>query len=124
MKDAFEGVASGEETNVYQKNGEGQFELANKDEVNAALKDYSAQIWEEGYCYYFTPIQHLGTSYGVVRNHMYQVNITDIVGFGTPVYNPSEEIVKPVQPTDDNSYLSAKVNILSRKVVNSSVTLQ
>lgn len=124
LKDAFEGVASGEETNVYQKNGEGQFELANKDEVNAALKDYPAQIWEEGYCYYFTPIQHLGTSYGVVRNHMYQVNITDIVGFGTPVYNPSEEIVKPVQPKDDNSYLSAKVNILSWKVVNSSVTLQ
>lgn len=95
--------------------------------VNTALKAYNARIWTEGKCYYTTTIKHLGTSgipqYGVVRNHVYQVNISDIQGFGTPVYDPNNDEVTPVVPTDEKSYLAATVNVLAWKVVGSDVTL-
>ena len=60
--------------------------------------------------------------YGVVRNHSYQVEISSIKGFGTPVYNPDTEII-PVLPSDDLTYLAAKISVLSWRVVSSKVDL-
>ena len=87
----------------------------------------SAMIWEGGQTYYYTAIPHLGSTgkvgeYGVVRNHVYQINITEIKGFGTPVYDSGETII-PVTPTDDASYLAAKINVLAWKIVSKDVTL-
>ena len=56
------------------------------------------------------------------------------VGLGTPVYYPDgykpedstpdiPEIPDPVVPSDDETYLSAKINVLSWKIVNNDVTL-
>lgn len=104
-------------------------EANNETTFNANLRTQanSAMIWEGGQTYYYTAIPHLGSNgtigqYGVVRNHVYQINITEIKGFGTPVYDNSETIV-PVTPTDDASYLAAKVNVLAWKVVAKDVTL-
>lgn len=104
-------------------------EANNETTFNANLRTQanSAMIWEGGQTYYYTAIPHLGSTgkvgeYGVVRNHVYQINITEIKGFGTPVYDSGETII-PVTPTDDASYLAAKINVLAWKIVSKDVTL-
>ena len=67
-------------------------------------------------------MKHLGSDerkglFGVVRNHLYDVNINSVVGLGTPVYDPDEKIV-PQKPDNDETYIAAKVNVLSWRVAN------
>ena len=87
-----------------------------------------AQIRTSGDAYYYIPISHLGASanalgaFGVVRNHSYKVTIDDMKGFGTPIYDPDEEIT-PTVPDDEKVYLAAKINVLSWRVVKSNVDL-
>lgn len=131
LADEFTDAMTGEETNLYTISSEGSYQKVDEaglTTLKADLKKYYAQVWKDGMAYYYTTIKHLGTSgkvgeYGVVRNHVYKVAITDIKGFGTPVYDPDEDI-DPVKPADDASYLAAKINILSWRIVNSSVTLE
>lgn len=113
-------------TTVYKKSTGDSYVDANT-ECNAALKTIPAQVWKEGKTYYYTTIKHLGSTnsiaeYGVVRNHIYEVNIDAINGLGTPVYDPTEEIV-PVTPGEELSYIAARINILAWRVVSSDVTL-
>lgn len=87
-----------------------------------------AQVRTEGRVYYYTPIRHLATDktklgyYGVVRNHSYKINVTSVNGFGTPVFDPSK-VIDPTLPSENNSYLSARINVLSWRVVKSNVDL-
>lgn len=124
----FSGAATSEEEKLYTKNEEGNFEpVSDLTTINTALANYYAQIWKDGYSYYFTTVKHEGSTgkkaeFGIVRNHVYDITATEIKGYGTPIYKPSEEIVTPVTPGDDYSYLAARVNILSWKVVSSDVT--
>ncbi|MDE7166392.1 MAG: Mfa1 family fimbria major subunit [Bacteroidaceae bacterium] len=85
-------------------------------------------VYSEGKTYYFFPIRHLGESgkpgyYGVVRNHIYDCNITNIVGLGTPVYDP-DETIWPETTVEEHSYIAAKINILSWRVVPNDYELQ
>ena len=112
---------------LYVKNGDA-WTIAPKDDVNAALAKETAQVRStDGATYYYTPIKHLGEAgklgeYGIVRNHSYQVTIQNIKGFGTPVYDPKKEI-DPMIPSDDDTYLAARINVLSWRVVSSKVNL-
>ena len=112
---------------IYVKDGE-NWKIASKDDVNNALATEPASIRStDGDTYYYTPIKHLGASgklgeYGIVRNHSYQVTIQNVKGFGTPVYDPTREI-DPMVPSNSNTYLAARVNVLSWRVVTSSVDL-
>lgn len=81
-----------------------------------------ALVYNDGMTYYYTDIKHLGApastaEYGVVRNHVYKVNIKDIKGFGTPVYDPTSDFIVPDKPTEIFSYVAAQINILSWRVV-------
>ncbi len=96
--------------------------------VRAEMQGAPVDISKGGRTYYYTPIKHLGTpnseaEYGVVRNHSYQVEITSIKGFGTPVYYPDTEKIIPTLPSDDKTYLAAKISVLSWRVVSSTVDL-
>lgn len=81
-----------------------------------------AQIRKDGKAYYFIPIRHLGTDptkvgyYGIVRNHVYSINIRNMFGFGTPVYDPSK-VIDPTIPSNDATFLAARINVLSWRVV-------
>lgn len=81
-----------------------------------------AQVRKEGKAYYFIPIRHLGTDpkkvgyYGIVRNHVYSINIQNMYGFGTPVYD-SDKVIDPTIPSNDATYLAARINVLSWRVV-------
>ena len=101
---------------------------ANADAVNDILNTYKALIWDQGKTYYFVPIEHsIGSStteklYGVVRNHYYKINITGVEGLGTPIppkddETDPEEPIDPETPTDEYSYLAARINVLSWNVV-------
>ena len=100
------------------------------DDLNAALDALEhAQVWKNGMSYYFADIKHLGAAgtsgeYGVVRNHSYAVNVTDIVGLGTPVYDGDSAVEEPVSPSDTESYIAARINVLSWKLVNQNVSLK
>ena len=99
-------------------------------DINAELaKLEPAKIWKSGMTYYYADIKHLANEkgkvgeYGVVRNHSYKVNIEGVKGWGTPVYDPSQNVV-PVKPTDKETYIAAKINVLSWRVVSHNVTLE
>ena len=114
---------------VYKKNSDGSFVTTDSNnELNALLAQSPVQVRKEGMTYYYTPIRHLAQNktemgyYGVVRNHSYRITINTISGFGTPVYNP-DEVIDPVIPKDTETYLAARINVLSWRVVPSSVDL-
>lgn len=91
-----------------------------------------AKIWTDGNTYYFLDVEHLGGhekhNYGVVRNHAYEIVIDGVAGLGTPVFitetgDDYPEIPDPVIPDESETFLSAKINILSWKLVTNNVTL-
>lgn len=112
------------------KNDDASYSDVTAADVNNALGALTgAQIWKEGMAYYFTDIKHLGSEgssaeFGIIRNHSYIVNITGIVGLGTPVYDPTNDVVEPITPTDTESFISAQINVLSWKLVNNNVVLK
>lgn len=113
------------------------------EQLNEALASFTSsspavQAYE-GTTYYNIPIEHFATAtpsvtkvtqegeYGVVRNHIYDVTIQSISKLGSGVFDPGteEKPGEPIIPDDpqDLYYLSAKVNILSWKVVSQKVEL-
>lgn len=98
--------------------------------INTYLKNQlgSAQVYSEGNTYYYFPIKHLGAEdhigyYGVVRNHIYDCVIDDLRGLGTPVFDPTETIW-PEQPKEEDTFIGARINILSWRVVPNNVKLE
>lgn len=88
-----------------------------------------AMLYNDGMTYYYADIRHLGrkdsaAEYGVVRNHVYKVNIATITGLGTPVYDPEVDVDIPERPKDMHSYVAAEVRILSWKVVKNEYNVE
>ena len=103
------------------------FTEVDKATVLAAIEAAKAEIRKGGKAYYYVPIKHLGNTgevaeYGIVRNHFYKITLSGIKGFGTPVYNP-DQVVKPVVPTYEDTYLAARVQVLQWRVVNQNANL-
>ena len=103
------------------------FTEVHKSTVLAAIEAAKAEIRKGGKAYYYVPIKHLGNTgelaeYGIVRNHFYKITLSGIKGFGTPVYNP-DQVVKPVVPTYDDTYLAARVQVLQWRIVNQNASL-
>ena len=112
---------------LYEQKGGVWNEVTDKSVVYNMLQGTPAEVRKGGMAYYYTTIKHLGKKgklgeYGIVRNHSYQISLNSIKGFGTPVYNP-EKIIVPTVPSDDKTYLAAKINVLSWRVVPSEVDL-
>ncbi|MBO5831269.1 MAG: Mfa1 fimbrilin C-terminal domain-containing protein [Alistipes sp.] len=104
------------------------FKVAADDAVNVILGGVEpALLYRGGQTYYYTNIKHLpstvdATQYGVVRNHVYKVNINNIKGFGTPVYD-GNTYFDPETPEDIETFISAEVRILSWRVVENGYNL-
>lgn len=107
-------VGTTEEASSYQN--------VTKDALQNLMNAEPAQIRKDGMAYYYVPIRHLGTDskkvgyYGIVRNHVYSINIQNMYGFGTPVFDPSK-VIDPTIPSNDATYLAARINVLSWRVV-------
>lgn len=112
---------------LYEQKGGVWNEVTDKSGVYNMLQGTPAEVRKGGMAYYYTTIKHLGEKdhlgeYGIVRNHSYQISLNSIKGFGTPVYAP-DKIIVPTIPSDDKTYLAAKINVLSWRVVPSKVDL-
>lgn len=97
--------------------------------TNAALKSVPAAVlYQSGLTFYYVDIKHLGApktlaEYGIVRNHIYDINIYSIGGYGSPIYTGTEFNEYP-EISDQQSFVSAKINILSWRLVSQSVDIQ
>jgi hypothetical protein len=113
---------NGSQKHWYKYEG-GNYNAISVDALNAALAEVQpALVYNDGMTYYWLDIKHLGntgstTEYGIVRNHVYKVNITDIKGYGTPIYDPEQDFITPEKPKDIETYVAAQINILSWRVV-------
>ena len=102
---------------------------SNTTATNNDLKSVQpALLYKTGQTYYIVDIEHFGTktaAYGVVRNHVYQIDINSIKGYGSPVYNGTGNIIDPEYPEveDESSYVAARINVLSWKIVKQRVDI-
>ncbi|MBO7299994.1 MAG: Mfa1 fimbrilin C-terminal domain-containing protein [Tidjanibacter sp.] len=109
---------------------ESGYKPATSSEINTRLATVEpALVYKDGMTYYYTNIKHLGKSgsdseYGVVRNHIYKINISEISGLGTPVFDSDININTPERPSDINTYIAAEVRILSWKVVKNNYNVK
>ena len=88
----------------------GDFEINGVDrsieEVNNHLKSVIGEFkyWNGGQTYYWTPIVHNADESlnGIIRNHLYKINVKSLAGLGTPVpSDPDKDDPKdPTDPTD------------------------
>ncbi len=125
---------------IYQTTDGGvTYTLVNGFEANVLqTKNYKVWKWDQGLCYYFINLSNQVTEQkkneageaqvdedgdsvmvninGVVRNHIYQVDLKSVKGFGVPVFDPTEVIV-PVTPPKltpkDEWSIACNIHILS-----------
>ena len=122
------------------KKSDTEYEDATVAKINEKLKEakviaygFKYDSTAGGYLAYFPVlIEHLNYNstegatqgvgaYGIVRNHVYNLTITEIKNLGIGVFNPGVDIIPDEKAK--TLYLGAKINILSWKWVNQTVIL-
>ncbi|WP_304961398.1 fimbria major subunit [uncultured Duncaniella sp.] len=126
----------------YKPAGSGSWVAVTEDMLNnintilAAQLGY-AEAYTNGLCYFSMPIHHLGISenttdspitdsgldwskvrvgdLGLVRNHVYDLQVSTIQGRATGIENPAYPIVPPME--EDNYYIKYHINILAWRIV-------
>lgn len=75
------------------------------------------QRWIGGETSYYANIEHFGGKFGVVRNHIYDYTLTNVIGLGVPGND---------ETTDDEvqTFVAAAINVLTWRVVSNSLILQ
>lgn len=131
-------LASIPEGGAYIWNGSGYESIAGMslDEINAQLVSVGyMDMFADGLAFYSIPVRHLGfedDSYdeakkkylwsemqlgelGLVRNHVYTINVTKIGGLGTGLRSPEQ----PILPARElyNQYVAVRLNVLAWNVV-------
>ena len=89
----------------------------------ASFEAFNLKFYQNGKNFYLLPIRHFSDAqqpkleaygrYGVVRNHLYKINITKVTSAGHPT---------PVAPTDESNdkvdtYVSANITVMPWHVV-------
>lgn len=113
------------------ENGKANYTEISTNQANEILSNMpGARCWKGGDTYYYVDIQHLGKDadkgkFGVVRNHIYEIELNSVYGLGTPVYTPDSDVpeIIPQKPSNEAFYLGARLNILSWRVVKQGVSL-
>lgn len=120
----------------YKKDNNGDLEEISDDTVNSELAALEpALLYENGETFYYVDVKHLPVGintqkqgeYGIVRNHIYNVKISGIGGYGSPIYIGDSYIKDPeypIDPTDEGSFVSAEVRVLSWRLVDQEVDIQ
>lgn len=102
--------------------------------INSAKlgSEYKAVKYDKGLCYYRLNIRNvaddedtddLSVKYRIVRNNYYRLNITDIKALGAPTA-PGVGPTDPDTPVDQDSYLSAEIDIVPWTMHENDGTLQ
>lgn len=127
IQNRYEVIAQAAEGVTYYKPGlvEGKPVVYSEKEIAAIFAAVEPiMMWEEGMTYYFVTINHVeGAAPAIVRNHQYNVTVTGVKGFGTPVYDPSKVIIPEIPDEQDALNLTAQINVLSWNIVSQDVVL-
>lgn len=129
--DEYVQIALNNSADKLYKDGE---EVTNVATENAALKGtadnkakrYRVYRYTDGLCYYYATLQNDVAKKGVVRNHIYSVELNGINGLGIPMFDPSKNVIPedpdPYEKEEVNSwYLNASINILNWKLYTQGV---
>lgn len=117
-------------TTYYYKEGEEYKAYENIDQIEQKAKEAlgTATAFCDGLkTYFYTTIRHLNTTegelgyLGIVRNHIYDLNLQKIKNLGHGVYDPDQDII--IEGDKKEYYVAATLKILSWKVVNQDVNL-
>lgn len=124
---------------LYTKDGAAAAAADLDKDLAAITADAVTRAFKGGAMYYNIPVAHLNKktydangdlatwfegSFGVVRNHAYEITVNSVKRLGQGIFNPDTEDVKPDQdPKDPNWFLGATINVLSWKIVTSGVDL-
>lgn len=126
-----------EGTEIYDK--EGNVITDGLKNANKALADFNATnkaiAYKGGKMYYNVPIEHYNNDeiaeskipeakYGIVRNHVYVLNITSLSNLGKGIFD-ADEVIVPDDPIKEKELyqVGANIKVLSWKVVNQNVEL-
>ena len=129
----FQLSTAGEAKEWYVYDSANGFTAKGDADINDHLKTVpAATLYNDGQTYYYFDIKHLGgegtsAEYGIVRNHIYSININSIGGYGSPVYDPTSQIETPEYPDtpeETESFVAAEVRILSWRLVSQGVDIQ
>ena len=104
------------------------------EDINIKLSDElaPAKIWTEGKTYYSFEIEHVRatdsegnriSTFGVVRNHIYDAVLISFNSLGTPVFNENDVII-PERTKDDDSFIAAQINVLTWRLVSKNLQLE
>ncbi len=111
------------------------------EQLDAELAGFNVEgsdaiAYKGGLMYYDIPIQHLNNpatrdpkqvleaEYGVVRNHVYVLNITSLTNPGMGIFDPDEIIIPDDPFKEDKLYqVGADIKVLSWKIVEQNVEL-
>lgn len=114
-----------------------------KDFKDAIYKAGTAKHYNNGMMYYAIPIEHMVKyeqekskasndygavwyntgSFGVVRNHWYKVNISEIKVPGVPVDDPNQPII-PNDDPDEGGYIAFEIVIVPWHVIEQNVSFE
>ena len=120
----------------YKKDNDGKLVTITNKDLNTELATLEpALLYEDGQTFYFVDVKHLPVGvetdkkgeYGIVRNHIYNVKINSIGGYGSPIYIGDSYLKDPeypIDPKDEGSFVSAEVRILSWRLVDQVVDIQ
>lgn len=140
----YQKIAEG--TTVFKRDGDTYTPMTDLTEINQNLRAVigTAMAYTGGAMFYVIPIRHLRDipeddtqvregQYGIVRNHLYQIAVSNIKTLGHGVFEPgtgsssssTPDPGEPIIPDDPDPefYVSARINILAWRVVNQSIEL-
>ncbi|MDE5808185.1 MAG: fimbria major subunit [Muribaculaceae bacterium] len=89
-----------------------------------ASTENQALVWSNGACYYYVDIKNKDEAKGIVRNHVYDLDLKTIAGLGVPVVNPDKEIIPGTIPTPTSSEqwnLGAVINVVKWALIHQDI---
>ncbi len=96
-------------------------------DIHRVLAGFETKLYDGGCCYYQIPIKHIFDNddsetdvcgeYGIVRNHSYQLTLTNVTNIGGAIFDPETEELDHIPGEEDDYYIAAKLNVLAWRVV-------
>ena len=97
------------------------------DDIHTVLAGFETKLYDGGRCYYQIPIKHIFDNdnkdtdvcgeYGIVRNHSYQLTLTNVTNIGGAIFDPETEELDHIPGEEDDYYIAARLNVLAWRVV-------
>ncbi|MDE6010984.1 MAG: fimbria major subunit [Muribaculaceae bacterium] len=97
--------------------------------LNDNSSPVTCMIFKNGLGYYSAPITHFTNAttgdkyFGVVRNHIYNVDVNSIAGLGIGIPDPDDPIipVDPLDPANEKAFFHVSVNVLPWDIIKQDV---